>query len=355
MFGPWRKLQRAGRGAWVQRRRPAVRLGQTLRHDNHGRRRPIGARRTRIAAAVAAMLCGIAAAARAACLNTPEATLHLPAIPGPPVIEALVDGRPARFVLDSGAARSLLSGAAVARLGLPGDAWTSTSLRGIGGIERHRDAAVASLTVAGIPLARPMGPVRSLPVIPELAGGADGLLGADLLAGQDLELTGGGLTLILRHATGCAGLSPQAARPLLFPWAEAVAPSLAVRPGLFIVAVRVGGATLRALIDTGSSISIIAPAAAARLGVDDAALAADRPATARGVGPGRVALRLHDFGKLTLADDPTLPLGAGPLWVGRLPPLAFDLLIGMDRLRALHLGLSHTTAAIYVARLSHTD
>ncbi len=315
-------------------------------------------RGTRIAA-VAAMLCGIAAAAHAACLSTPQATLRLPAIPGPPVIEALVDGHPARFVLDSGAARSLLSGAAVARLGLPGDEWTSTSLRGIGGIERHRDAAVASLTVAGIPLARRLGPVRSLPVIPDLAGGADGLLGADLLAGQDLELTGGGLTLILRRVTGCAGLSPQAARPLLFPWAEAVAPSLAVRPGLFIVPVRIGGTTLRALIDTGAAVSIIAPAAAARLGADEAALAADPPATARGVGPDRVKLRLHDFGPLTLAPtgatEPAIALGAGPLWVGRLPPLAFDVLIGMDRLRALHLGLSHATEALYVARLSHTD
>jgi hypothetical protein len=297
--------------------------------------------------------------ARAACVSPAEATIHLPARPGPLLVEARLDGRPARFVLDTGAERSVLSGAGEARLGLRPDAWTSTALRGIGGISRHSDAAVASLELgADIPLARRLGPVRSLPVVPGLQIEGDGLLGADLLAGQDLELTRGGLTLILHRPSGCAGLSPLAALPELFPWAEAVTASLAVRPGLFIIPVRVGGTLLRALVDTGAAVSIISPAAAARVAPGATTPGAGTPRMARGVGPALVALRLRDFGPVTLQGGPhatPIAIGAGPLWVGALPPRVFDMVLGMDRLRALHLGLSHATGAVYVARLSATD
>ncbi|WP_048862733.1 hypothetical protein, partial [Acidisphaera rubrifaciens] len=76
----------------------------------------------------------------------------------------------------------------------------------------------------------------------------------------------------------------------------------------------------------------------------------------QGVGPASVNLRLTDAGPLavTTRDGGALALGAGPVWVGRLPATGFDLLVGMDRLRALHLWLSHAARAVFLARLSHT-
>ena len=305
------------------------------------------------------MLLAVAAAAPSAtgaCRFTTAAELRLPPIPGPLAIPAAIDGRPVRLVLDSGAERSVLSGAAVARLGLPLDAWTASGVRGIGGATRHRDAQVGALVVGTIGLSRPLGPVRSLPVVPALPGvGIDGLLGADLMGGLDIEVAGGGLHVTLHRAAGCDAATIGAA----LPWAAAALPSEAVRPGLFVIPVTIAGRALRALIDTGSEITVLDDRAAAALGLRAGMPAPGGPAregTARGVGPASVTLRLMDVGALAVATRAGggLALGAGPVWVGRLPATGFDLIVGMDRLRALHLWLSHAARAVFLARLSHT-
>lgn len=308
----------------------------------------------RVAGRLAAALLAtgaVASSATGACRFSTAADLRLPPVPGPLVVLASIDGGPVRLVLDSGAERSVLSGDAVARLGLKLDAWTATSVRGIGGLTRHRDAQVGELLLGTIGLSRPLGPVRSLPVVPTLPGvRIDGLLGADLMSGFDIEVAGGGLRVAFHRAAGCDAATIGEA----LPWAEAVLPSEAVRAGLFVVPVTVAGRTLRALVDTGSEITVLDDRAATALGIRSTVPA---PAgTAQGVGPASVTLRLADAGTLTVAtrDGGVLALGAGPLWVGRLPATGFDLLVGMDRLRALHLWLSHATRAVFLARLSHT-
>ncbi|WP_048863107.1 retropepsin-like aspartic protease, partial [Acidisphaera rubrifaciens] len=159
------------------------------------------------------------------CRFDPAVELRLPPAPGPLVIPATLDARPVRLVLDSGAERSLLSAAAVARLGLRLDPWTATGLRGIGGLTRHRDAQVGTLRIGALGLSRPLGPIRSLPVVPALPGGRiDGLLGADLMGSLDIEVTGGGLRVVLYRADGCDAATAGAALPRAAPWAAAALP-----------------------------------------------------------------------------------------------------------------------------------
>lgn len=321
-----------------------------------------GALAPALASALGLWLAAIAAApAAGACRFDTVAEIRLPPVPGPLVVSAALDGSPVRLVLDSGAERSLLSDVTVARLGLRLDPWTASGLRGIGGETRHRDAQVGTLRIGTLELRRPLGPIRSLPVVPALPGNRiDGLLGADLMADLDIEVTGGGLRVALHRAAGCDAATARAA----LGWATATLPSEAVRPGLFVVPVTVAGRTLRALIDTGSEITVLDDRAAAALGLHVSAPAgagqgAGQGAlrgTARGVGPAAVTLQLAEAGPLTVATDDggALALGAGPVWVGRLPATGFDLLVGTDRLRALHLWLSHAARAVFLARLSHT-
>src|SRR5271155_1667616 len=65
-----------------------------------------------------------------------------------------VNGITAPFILDTGAQRSVVSEAAVRRLGLARDQWVGTTMRGIGGIDRRPNAAPRSLSLGGVPLVR---------------------------------------------------------------------------------------------------------------------------------------------------------------------------------------------------------
>ncbi len=250
-----------------------------------------------------------------------------------------VDGRAASLLMDTGAERSVLNAAAPARLGLPPSAWTSTSLLGIGGVERHVDAEVAALTLGGAAMGRRLGPVRSLPVMstaPAMARGIaiDGLLGADLLAAHDVELSGG--HLLLHEIGACAGRR--------LPWATASVPMLQASPGAIVVPVQVAGVTFRALLDTGAEISLIGTRAAARLPAQSGPHGPDMSGQAQGIGRETLAMRAHDYGAPVLGG---LTLASGPLWVANLPTPAFDMVLGMDRLSGLRLWLAYAGAQVF--------
>lgn len=259
-----------------------------------------------------------------------------------------INGETAPFILDTGAARSVISEAAAARLGLARDEWVGTTMRGIGGIGRRPNADPRTLTLGGVPLVRrTLSHDTSLAVSPLLRGQdesprIEGLLGRDFLASFDLDLDVPAHRLTLFTVQGCSGDF------LSWKQAHSVLPVTEPADSALIVPVVLNGTILRAMLDTGASASLLAAPGMHRLGVSLADVAADPGDTVRGVGPRAVIMRRHVFRSMQVSgaviSDPAI-------WVSpvRLVPVA-DMLLGMDWASRQRLWISFATRQIFVAR-----
>ena len=219
------------------------------------------------------------------CSVTQRTVLPIAFRAGHPLVTAVLDGQPATFILDTGAQRSLLTPAAVQRLHLKLDPWVGTTVVGIGGIERHRNAEVASLVLGGVSLHQDTllrGLSLSVGAIPvSQMGGVpvDGILGRDVLAAFDLSLDFARRRATLYRVRGCSGR--------FLPWRRpyAAVPALAGYRAPLAIPVRADGHVLRAMIDTGSTADLLTASGMARLGLTVAGLAGEPTAQARGIGP----------------------------------------------------------------------
>jgi hypothetical protein len=246
------------------------------------------------------------------------------------VVPVILNGGHANMALDTGAERSVLTRAAVRRLGLPMDRWVDSTLRGTGGmLETHANADIASARLGGLALyQRQRGAALSIAVTDSGLGGVDGLLGADVLRHFTLALDLPGRRL---------GVSPfaqrqPAARVALRLW----------RADLLLAPVRLDGQALVALLDTGASRSMLNARGMVRLGLDATGMARDPMISTLGLG-GDLPVRLHRF----------QTLGLGPLVVDRpvlavagVPEMAFDLLLGLDVLGRCPLIWSYATLTL---------
>lgn len=286
-------------------------------------------------------------AARAACSVDQVTTVPLGPSASAVTVPVEVNGITATFLLDTGASRSVVTGDAVRRLGLARDPWVGTTMSGIGGIDRRPNADPRSLSLGGVKLARQtLNHDTSLTVatIPRAdAGGQviDGLLGRDFLSVFDLDLDFPGRRLALYRVNGCAGR--------FLPWQTGYTqvPVSVPAEQAMIVAVRLDGTALRALLDTGSGASVVAAPGMARLGLQPSTLSSDAADTANGLGPRAVVMHRHGFRSLQVGEATTV---SPSLWVApvRLPLFA-DMVLGMDWLSRRRVWISYATAQIFVA------
>lgn len=258
----------------------------------------------------------------------PAASVPLDLSSGPCVVGVLIEGRPARLVLDTGAERTILTRAAVARHGLRLDEWVGTALRGAGGqIDEHQNAVVGSVTLGGTTLyGRDARAPLSLPVTALDLGGLDGLLGGDLLRRHTLDVDLAAHTLTLRD--------PATAMP-------AASVTLAMLRGVLPLApVELDGHKLTALVDTGAGVSLVNARGLFRLGLDARGLQADPTVSSLGIG-GAFAARRHVFRSLRLG--PLRRDRPGLLTLARPEP-AFDMVLGLDLLAGQRMLLSYGKA-----------
>jgi len=251
------------------------------------------------------------------CAAAPSADPQIPVdrVNGRCLVPVRLDGGLARMVLDTGAARSVITRAAALRLGLSLDPWVQTTLRGAGGqLETHRNADVRMAAIGPARLLqRPSEPGLSLAVTSSGLDGADGLLGGDILRYFDLDLDVPHGRMALRQA-GRSRAGPGAV-PLTPLW-----------PDLLLAPVALQGQELTALVDTGSSVSLVNARGLDRLGLSQAAMADDPPAATAAIG-GRFPVRVHRFTALRLG---ALGVPAPMLLTAFVPEPAFDLILGMD-------------------------
>lgn len=242
------------------------------------------------------------------------------------VVSVLLDGQPARMLLDTGAERSVVTPITAKRLGLQRDLWVDTTLRGAGGLlETHPNADVGSAIIGGTTLfQRPSSLGLSLSVANLDLGDADGLLGGDVLRHYTLDLDFPRAQLMLRPAkqsvprTGVVQLS-------------------ILRGDLLLGPVRLNGHSLLALVDTGASVSLINARGLYKLGLTPRQLDQDQALSTASLD-GKLMGRAHCFTELCVGP---LVVTKPFLMAAAVPELAFDLTLGIDVLGRQRLLLSY--------------
>jgi predicted aspartyl protease len=251
---------------------------------------------------------------------------------------ATLDGRAATLLVDTGAETTTLTPQAVAALNLPRDAAHTRTLVGVTGNVNSAGAKLRELVLAG----RIVGGPRTVGVgeLPSLEGidpPVAGLLGADVLAGFDVELDLPAGRMALYSPSTCTDWHP---------WAGGVQASFRRgHGGLAFLDVQVDGRAVRALLDTGARTSLLTREAALALGVTEATLDGDMARTGHGVGGGTLTLREHRFATFGL---PGAVARNMILNVADLPLAGAELLLGVDYLGHRHVWISYATSRLYL-------
>ena len=264
------------------------------------------------------------------------------------LVPVMVNGVPGRFILDTGAAQTVVTPDAVSHFGLALDEWTSTTMQGVGGIERRRNADPRSVTIGGVALHRrsvAQDATLRVATLPRSVVGAwqiDGLLGRDFLSLFDLDVNFPGRTLTLYDVRGCAGrFLPWTADYLSVPVENPAESAL-------VVPVELDGVPLRALLDTGASRSLIAAPGMARLGLGLERLQNDQHQVVSGMGPHTVTMWQHRFQQLRIGAETF----AQPLFLVapiEVQPIS-DLLLGADWLKGRDIWISYATHQLFATK-----
>lgn len=275
------------------------------------------------------------------CGQQPVAVLPVRVVQDIPLVPAVLNGRPATLLLDTGAQTFVLTEAAVARLGLATDARMQVAIGGIGGRSRSCAAVLRDIHLApGFRLPDTYAGVLTT-ALPTPGGiRIDGLFGVGVLNRWDVELDMPAARVVLHAGPACPG--PPASYA-----GAATLPNVATAGGRFAIPVTLDGAALAALIDTGAQSTIVNSDAAKQAGATDAALAADPPQMLMGVGADQVQARRHRFGVLRVGHDiapnPTLAV---------MPPIAGinEAILGFDYLARRRVWLSAARNLVFIAR-----
>jgi hypothetical protein len=220
-------------------------------------------------------------------------------------------------------------------------------MRGVGGVEGHRNADPRSFSLAGVALQRhtlshdTSLTVGTLPRTSVAGRTVDGLLGRDFLSVFDLVLDMPAQTLTLYDVQGCAGR--------FLPWSDPYTQVPVQMPmeSALVAQVALDGVPLHALIDTGASSSVLGAPGMIRMGLTAAGLTQDPGVTVSGQGPRLVTMRQHRFRSLTVGGQ-TMP--DPEIWVApiRFTPIV-DMLLGEDWLAGKRVWISYLTRQVFVA------
>ena len=289
------------------------------------------------------------AIASAACSVRQRATVPLEIAGSVIMTPVVVNGIPGTFILDTGAARTVVTPDAVGHFGLALDEWTATTMRGVGGIERRRDADPRSIELGGVALhRRSLARDATLRVV-TLPGGlvdgqrVDGLLGRDFLSLFDLDMDFARRTLALYEVHDCTGR--------FLPWTETYLSVPVENPAesALVVPVELDGIPLRALLDSGASQTLVAAPGMARLSLGMERLRNDPGRLASGMGPHSVTIWQHRFGEFRIGGETVV----NPLFFVtpiQLNPIS-DMLLGADWLLGRRrIWISYAANQIFVTK-----
>ncbi len=174
-------------------------------------------------------------------------------------------------------------------------------------------------------------------------GAEDGLLGMSVLGGYDLDFDVLDGQLRLFSPIGdCSHPTAYLSGNLVVVPEVQTGSSVPTRLQPRIM-VSIGGKEFPALIDTGSSISLISRQAAQSIGVTDSMLAKDRHDTGRAIG-GKLPSFLHQFPEIDIGD---LVFQNPRLEIAKLSGgTAFKVVLGNDFLSRTHFWISNSSETV---------
>jgi predicted aspartyl protease len=256
------------------------------------------------------------------------------------VVPAGINGTWVHLVVDSGAERTTISAAAVARLSLPHDPRYKVQSVGIGGTTTSTDVTIDRLVLGGVhfPIERVAAGAFDLHNGSGLD--ADGLLGADVLLAYDMDIDVPAGVLTLYRSRLCPNVQP----PWQEPWIEIT--GVRSRKDRLLVPFELDGAEGMALVDTGAQGNVLGVAMAHRMGLSEQVLASDPAVRNAGTG-GVIVSRRHIFNRLRV----------GPI-VEKLPRMVVlpsdfgigDAVLGEQFLQGRRVWLSFRNRQIFVSR-----
>jgi predicted aspartyl protease len=288
------------------------------------------------------------ALASAACVVQQRTSVKLQIVGTVVLVPVMVNGVAGDFILDTGAALTVVTPDAVGHFGLRLDEWTSTTMLGVGGVERRRNADPRSFELGGVALHR-----RSLArdatlrvaTLPRSSVGErqiDGLLGRDFLSQFDLDLDFPHQTLTLYDVHGCIGG--------FLPWREPYISVTVEHPieSALLVPLVIDNVPLLALLDSGASRSLVAARGMARLGLGIDQLRGDPSQIVSGVGPHTVTMWRHKFRELQIGSETI----ADPVFLVAPVPLRpiSDMLLGADWLLGHRVWISYATNQLFATK-----
>ncbi len=276
--------------------------------------------------------------AQAACTAAPGTELPLTLRHRFLLVPASLDGGQTMLVVDTGAEATTVTPETAAGLHLASEP-SRTMLLGVGGavlsggtVRLHR-LVLGRLHVDGL-----SPDVGRLPRLHGAGLPVGGLLGLDVLGGYDIALDLPRRSMTLYAVPSCPGFVPP-------DYSAADGEELRrTRGRLLVIAVRIDGHPVRALLDTGARTSLLERDAAARLGVTGEALARDQVMRGSGIGAQAVALRRHRFGEVRVGGVAVRNMEVD---IGPLPVPGVDMLLGADWLAGHVVWISRAAGRLF--------
>ena len=260
--------------------------------------------------------------------------LPLEMIADVPVVTAEINGRPVRMLLDTGATFTVVAPRTATRLGLQ-PSGRPIAMEGAGGRVVAVPVSLSQVNIGGAQ-------VQGVPAVVgrALDIASDGVFGVTLLSAFEIDLDVPRRVMTLYAPRRCPTLTP--------PWAGPFTELPAERSaqGQLIVPITVNGVGLRAVLDTGNSLTFVTRRAAMRAGLGDLIVGAAPVARAQTFTTGGATVRLVQFDRLDVGDTAVrYPV----LLVGDLPEAAGDALLGGDYLTTHRVWLALAAGAVFVA------
>ena len=251
-----------------------------------------------------------------------------------------INGKWTRLIVDSGAERTTLSEAAAKRLDLTQDPHSVSHMTGIGGSYAHPDVLIDSMVIGGVRFPISRVPVSTLNFDRNAGLTADGLLGADILLAFEMDIDVPHNTLTLYRARHCPGMRPNWPEPAV------EVQGITSRKDRMLIPFTLDGLSGLAVLDTGAQGTVVGIDMARRLGLTEAAMAADPVTRHRGAGPAIIQTHVHQFQDLRIGPavvtGPALSVMPNPAGMG-------DALVGEDFLQGRRVCLSFPTRQLFVS------
>jgi predicted aspartyl protease len=274
---------------------------------------------------------------------------------GHPTTPALINGRKARFVIDSGDFYNMIWPAAAKRYGLPlngGSQSYDTMVEGVGGgVEVEQQTVVRTFTLLNVRL-------HDVYFTVAYSGGnakIAGLLGENVLHLADDEFDFPRHVMRFVEAKGCKGGQvaywaagqPVSSVRLLAGHQRAIGGSKFVRHfGRLTGYVRVNGQRVRAVFDTGAQTTILSLSAARRAGITPTSPGVVPNGWVEGIGGTRVKTWIAPVNRVQIGSE---KIEHTRILIGRIAADGSDhgMLIGSDFFRAHRVYVSDSQGRLY--------